>query len=158
MRFSGDARQIICKSLVLAKELGHSYVGSVHLLLALLECADAGRHLIFHGVDPALIRGLACALYGAGTPNLPLPQGFSRQARKVLRQAYVEAKAMNDRQIGEKHILLALLRTETSGAWELLTLSGAEPGLLFSQTAEHIRQEAEPAGKRKKEAGKPWKT
>ena len=152
MRFSLDARQMICKSLVLAKELGHSYVGSVHFLLALLEDGGAGRHLILHGVDPVLIRGLVCALYGTGTPDLPLPQGFSRQAKKVLRQAAVEAKGMNSRQVWQKHILLALLRTETSGAWEVLTLCGAEPGLLFSQAAEYIRQEAEPAGKRKKEA------
>ena len=152
MRLSGDARQMICRSLTLAKELGHSYVGSVHLLMALLEDASAGRQLIVHGVDPALIRGLACTVYGVGTPDLPVPQGFSRQAKKVLRQAAAEASIMNSRQIGQNHILLALLRMENCGAWELLTLSGAEPGLLFSQTAEYIRQETEPVGKRKKEA------
>ena len=143
---------MICQSATKARELGHSYVGSIHMLMALLEDAGVGRQLIFHGVDPALIRGLACVMYGVGTPDLPLPQGFSRQAKKVLRQSAAEARALGGRQIGQKHILLALLRTQSCGAWELLTLSGAEPELLFSQTAEYIRQEEDPARKRKKEA------
>ena len=152
MRFDPGARQVICQSARKAKELGHSYVGSVHLLMALLENGQVGNQLIFHGVDPALIRGLVCALYGVGTPDLPLPQGFSRYARKILRQAAAEARMFRDRQIGQVHILLAILRQEGSGAWELLQLCGADTGMLFSQAAEYIRREKDPALKGKKEA------
>ena len=152
MRFSADARQTIRQGAVKAKELGHSYVGSIHLLMALLDSDDVGKQLIFRGVDAALIRSLACAVYGVGTPGLPLPQGFSRQAKRILRRSAAEAKNLSSRQIGQKHILLALLRLEGSGAWELLSLSGADPRLLFSQTADYVRQETDPATKRKKEA------
>ena len=152
MVFSADARRLMGDSAAKARELGHSYVGSIHLLLALLEGGSAGNVLVLHGVDPALIRGLARLVYGAGTPGLPLPQGFSRQAKRILRRAADEAKELRSRQIRQAHILLALLRLEGSGAWELLTLAGADPGLLFSHAAEYIRREAEPAAKRKKEA------
>ena len=151
MRFDPDARHLICQAARKAKELGHSYVGSIHLLLALLEGAEGGKQLLFHGVDPTLIRAMACGVYGVGTPELPLPQGFSRQAKRILRQASAEAKGVCSRQVGQKHILLALLRLEGSGAWELLSLSGADPRLLFSYAAEHIRQENDPGLKRKKE-------
>ena len=150
MRFSADARHLIGCSAAKARELGHSYVGSIHLLLALLE-GNAGKILIFQGIDPVLVRGLACLTYGAGTPGLPLPQGFSRQARRILRQAMVEAKNLDSRQIFECHILLALLRAEGSGAWEMLTLLGAEPTMLFSYAVEYIHRETESVEKRKKE-------
>ena len=152
MRFSADARRLIGDSAAKAKELGHSYVGSVHMLLAILESGGTGNLLVFHGVDPALIRGLACVFYGSGTPGLPLPQGLSRQAKHILRQAAEEAKSLDSRQICRDHILLALLRREGCGAWNLLTTCGADPGVLFSHVAEHIRREADPGLKRKKEA------
>ena len=151
MRFSAEARCMIGLAARKAKELGHSYVGSVHLLMALLEGVQTGGCLILHGVDPGLIRALCVAVYGMGTPELPLPQGFSRQAKKILRQAAVEAKNGHCRQVTEKHILLALLRQESSGAGELLRLGGGEPALLFSHAAAYIQQDAEPAFKGKKE-------
>lgn len=152
MRFSGDVRQMIARSADKARQLGHSYVGSIHLLMAMLECGGAGNQLVFRGVDPALIRALACTLYGVGTPGLPLPQGFSRQARLILRQAAREAKLLQSKQVNQGHILLALLRREGSGAWELLQLSGHDPQVLFGYVAEHIQKQAQPAAKRKKEA------
>ena len=58
-----------------ARDLGHSYVGSAHLLLALLrEPGGMGLVLRQLGVDPELTEAMAQLLYGAGTPDLPLPQ------------------------------------------------------------------------------------
>ena len=67
-----------------AAELGHSYVGSIHFLMALLESRNTVNHLVTQGIDPALIRALAVTAYGFGTPELPLPQGFSRPAGGVF--------------------------------------------------------------------------
>ena len=152
VRFSMEARQMIGLSARKARELGHSYVGSIHFLMALLEGKNTANHLVSQGVDPALIRALVVTAYGLGTPELPLPQGFSRQAKKILRQAAAEAKNAGGRQIGGNHILLALLRSEGSGAWELLRLCGVDPETLFSHTVAYVRQETDPAVKGKKEA------
>ena len=152
MRYSSDARALIRLSAGQARHLGHSYVGSVHLLLALWGAGAAGDILAFGGMDPELIRGLVCGVYGVGTPDLPLPQGFSRQARQILRQAEREAKALGSRQITAMHILLALLRLEGSGAWELLNITGVDTQLLFTQAAEYVRRGEQPVFKGKKEA------
>ena len=152
MYFSAGAKALIRRSAAQAKSLGHSYVGSIHLLLALLEDGQAGRLLLYRGVDPVLVRGIVCALYGNGTPGLPLPQGFSRQARRILRRAAKEAQNLHCRQIEEQHILLALLRAEDSAAWEVLCISAEAPQLLFSYVAEHAQEQIDILGKRKKEA------
>ena len=60
-----------------ARALGHSYVGSIHLLLALAQSAGtAGNLLTGAGFDPQLARSMAAVLYGSGTPGLPLPKAF----------------------------------------------------------------------------------
>ena len=56
MRYSSDARALIRLSAGQARQLGHSYVGSVHLLLALWGSGAAGNILAFGGMDPELIR------------------------------------------------------------------------------------------------------
>ena len=71
-----------------ARSLGHSYVGSEHLLLVMCrEPGGMGLVLRQLGVDPELTEAMAQLLYGAGTPDLPLPQGLTQEARKILRCA-----------------------------------------------------------------------
>lgn len=151
VRYGSDARTLIRQSAREARGLGHSYVGSIHLLLALSETKGIQQLLLASGAEPALLRALACVLCGIGTPELPLPQGFSRQARSVLRQSGHEADALGSRQIGDIHILLALLRQEEGEAWEAMQISGVDTRVLFSRAVEYMRQDT-PALKRKKEA------
>ena len=62
----------------LARSLGHSYVGSAHLLLVMArEPGAAGQTLRLLGMDPDLTEAMARLLYGQGTPELPLPQGLT---------------------------------------------------------------------------------
>ena len=152
MYFSGEAKSVIRQSVALAKMYGHSYVGSVHLLLGLLEDDRTGRLLIYKGVDPGMVRDLVRVVCGAGTPGLPLPQGFTRQAKSIIRQSAREAKFQTQSRVYQEHILLALLRARKSVAWEILSMCAQTPERLFSYVAEHVEQVPADPAKRKKEA------
>ncbi len=153
MRYHTMTVEVIRQAGQKARNLGHSYVGSVHLLLALTRGPGlTGQVLRYMGLDPELAEAMALLLYGAGTPELPLPQGLTREARKLLRQSAQEAKNQNAREILPQHLLLAMARRENSGAGELLRSSGINPELLFDQTLEHIRWGQEAPGRGKKEA------
>ena len=94
-----------------ARSLGHSYVGSAHLLLALSrEPGGMGLVLRQLGVDPELTEAMVQLLYGAGTPDLPLPQGLTPEVRDLLRSAAREAKQQKCREIQPQHLLLAMAR------------------------------------------------
>lgn len=136
-----------------ARSMGHSYVGSVHLLLVMArEPGGTGQLLRLLGVDPDLTEAMAQLLYGAGTPDLPLPQGLTREARGILHSAAQEAKQQNSREIQPYHVLLAMARREHSAAGELLQLNGVSADVLFTHTVDYLRWEQAAPVKGKKEA------
>ena len=142
MRYEAKTLELICAAGQNARMLGHSYVGSAHLLLALAEdSGQSGRILRQMGIRPELTRDITALLYGKGSPDLPLPQGLTRGARRILRNAAAEARLQHSRSISPTHILLSLVRRGKSAAGELLMLSGIEANDLFTQTLETIRRE-----------------
>ena len=75
-----------------AREFGHSYVGTEHLLLAISEEAGgAGRVLRAVGMEEPCLRSMVLAGAGIGSRTLFLPQGLSPRARRAVHQAGVEA-------------------------------------------------------------------
>ena len=140
MRYSLDAQKMLVSSAALAREMGHSYVGSVHFLLTLLQQQELpGRILVSAGMDPVVTQNMAMVLYGVGTPGLPLPQGFTPQARKVLRCARHEAAQQGCRQVRAVHILLSLLRCEKTAAQDMLVLCNVDAQGVFSKTVDQLR-------------------
>ena len=153
VRYHDQTEQLLACSADKARSLGHSYVGSVHLLLALAS-SSGGSALVLRqaGVDLGLTEGMAQLLYGAGTPDLPLPQGLTREARQILRCAAQEAKQRRCREIRPYHLLLAMARHYNSEAGQLLKLNGVSADELFTCTVDYLRWEQENRVKGKKEA------
>ena len=153
MRYHTLTADLIQRAAQKARSMGHSYVGSVHLLLVMLrEPGATGQVLRLLGVDPDLTEAMAQLLYGAGTPDLPLPQGLTREAKTILHSAAQEAKQQNSREIQPHHLLLAMARRETSAAGELLQLNGVSADALFTHTVDYLRWEQTATVKGKKEA------
>ena len=141
MRYSREAVNLIQIAGEKAREMGHSYVSSGHLLLALLQKGGPAANLLQGaGADEELTRQMLLVLLGRGTQGLPLPQGLSEQACGILSGAGDEARLLGGREIGLLHILAALLRRENSTAGELLFLSGVDSGELFSHTIDYLRR------------------
>ena len=153
MRYHMQTEAILRRSAGKARALGHSYVGSAHLLLALAAQPD-GMGLVLRqlGMDPELTEAMALLLYGSGTPDLPLPQGFTLEIRELLRCAAREARQQSVREIEPHHLLLAMARREDTAAAELLQLSGISADVLFTHTMDHLRWERQMVTKGKKEA------
>ena len=151
MRYEEESRSLILAAGRKARSLGHSWVGSAHLLLALAETQGQMGFLVrAAGVDPVAAEDLTVALYGRGTADLPLPQGMTGTVRTILRDAAREARYSRRRAVAPVHILLALTRRQRTGAEMLLRLSGVDTEGLFSRTVDHLRW-AKPA-RQKKEA------
>ena len=136
-----------------ARQYGHSYVGSAHLLLAMTRIpGGTGQLLESAGIRAETTEDMTQLLYGLGTADLPLPQGLSGEAKTILRGAAEEAKRQNCREILPVHVLLALARRENTTAARMLQLIGVDTVCLFSSTVDYMRWEQEMCSKVKKEA------
>lgn len=153
MRYHTMTEELIQEAARKARELGHSYVGSEHLLLALIrEPGGMGLVLRQLGVDPELTEAMAQLLHGTGTPDLPLPQGLTPEARELLRGAAREARNQKSREIQPQHLLLAMARQSSCAAGELLRINGVSADALFTHTVDYLRWERQALAKGKKEA------
>ena len=142
MRYEEESRGLILSAARKARDMGHSCVGSSHLLLALAEeRGQAGFLLRSAGIDPVVTGEMAAVLYGRGKAQLPLPQGMTPAVRAILRDAAREARYSRKRAVSPIHILLALTRRPRTGAGMLMILSGVDRKLLFSETVEQMRWE-----------------
>ena len=153
MHYDANASHLILTAARWARDLGHSYVGSEHLLLALTqEPGWTGQLLRSAGLDTDLVQLFTRGLRGCGRSDLPLPQGLTRSARGILRGAATEARRLQSRDVGSLHILLALLRRQDTGAQELMSMAAADRDALFTGTIDYLRWEAVRPVKVKKEA------
>ncbi len=137
MRYSQEAADVIVGAAARARELGQSFVGSVHLLMALCRAPDeAGLLLRSFSVTEGFVHDAAAVLCGMGTRDLPLPQGFTGEARGILQGAGMEAELLGSAFVRPMHILLALTRHHKSTAVMVLHIAGADPDALFTMLLE----------------------
>jgi ATP-dependent Clp protease ATP-binding subunit ClpC len=121
--FSNRVQDVIRLSREEALRLGHDYIGTEHLLLGVIREGE--------GIAVKILRNLGVDLYklkkaiedtvrtSGGTltiGNIPL----TKQAEKVLKITYLEAKLYKSDVIGTEHLLLSLLRDDDNIAAQLL--------------------------------------
>jgi ATP-dependent Clp protease ATP-binding subunit ClpC len=135
--FSNRVRDVISFSREEAIRLGHDYIGTEHLLLGIIREGE--------GIAVKILRNLGCDLgklkkaiedtvrSTGGTltvGNIPL----TKQAEKVLKITYLEAKLYKSDVIGTEHLLLSLLRDDENIAAQILQQG-------FSITYDAVRSE-----------------
>ncbi len=133
MQFDTASGQVLRCSAQFARQLGHSCVGTAHILLALADTpGPAAMILRCFGMDSLWLQQQIAAQWGRGSSAFPLRQSFSPQARRVLRKAAQEARAQGMAAIEPEHLLLSILRREDCGAFQMLMLSGIQPDAVFT--------------------------
>lgn len=151
MQFAPETATLLGRGAAKARSMGYSCVGTVHILLALFGDRVCRQILEGTGLDGVLLERAAGVLYGLGEPQLPLPQGFSENTRKLLRGASKEARLLRSPQVRPVDLLLAMLREEDTCAWELLKLCAVDVDDLFTQTVQYLQWEQDSPLKRNKE-------
>ena len=132
-KFTQRAELAIERARQAAGELGHSFVGTEHLLLGVLreEGGLGSRILLRRGVrEEELLRLIRLSL-GDGCPAPP-PQGLSVRARRAVEQAAKEAAALRQSCIGTEHLLLGILRQPDCGGAVALTELGMDLNTLYT--------------------------
>ena len=141
-KLSWCSRQVLNLAASTAAELGHSYVGTEHILLGLARGdSGAASGLRSCGCGYPRMRLLVTEAVGTGAPCSSPAQGFTPEARRCIRLAALEAARLGRREITAEHLLLGLLRDEDSAALRLLRSAGADTDRLFTRLLENLSRE-----------------
>ncbi len=133
-RFTGKAEEALKRAAIIAKEFGHGYVGTEHILIGLLDAQDnvAASVLINHGVEQSHLEELVEQLIVPESPvNVVDPETYTPRAKKVLLLASKEAVRFKSKQIGTEHILIGIIKEYESVASRLLNGMGVNIQKLY---------------------------
>lgn len=128
------------RSLNLAEEMGHTYLGSEHLLFGLLKETEgvASRMMISKGITPDKVAQKMEQLIGTGSPTLLSINDMTPRLEQIITKAGTLAHRHGFSVVGTDHLLLALCETPDSVACRLLSELGSDPKKLASSLQERM--------------------
>ena len=152
-RFTTSALEVLRYAQQAACALGHSYVGSEHLLLALAQqtSGTAGQFLHGRGLNAAAVQKAIVSHTGTGRPGAAPSQGLTPRFRRIIEYAVMESEQASCKGIRAEHLLLALLRDGSGSACRLLTSKGLDPRTLYQQVLASLGGSESPAPRRTRE-------
>ncbi len=127
-----------------AKRLKHSYIGSEHILIGLLEEGSSvgARVLEANGVnEESLLELIEQLIVPEGNVGLLDKGGFTPRAERVLEAANREAERFKADAIGTEHLLIAMIKEADSVATKLLITLGINLQKIYVDTLAAMGQE-----------------
>jgi ATP-dependent Clp protease ATP-binding subunit ClpC len=127
-KFTEGAKNALKQAERKARELGHNYVGTEHLLLGLIgEKEGAAANLLsLSGVSEEAVTQNVLSLIGKGDYVFTQTFGYTPRSKKILELAVAFSKQLGQSYVGTEHILMALLREKEGVAFKILTDLGAD--------------------------------
>lgn len=121
-RFTQQSIKVIERSVKAASAMGHTYVGSEHVLFAILsdERLNVAQLLIMNGMDADTLRTEIIQMVGQGTPSNLNQCCCTTALKKIFDTAYEIAKSHEQKQVAPSHILLAMMSDDSCSASVLM--------------------------------------
>lgn len=139
-RFTAEARNTVLMAQEEARSLGHDYIGTEHILLALVavDAPPVGVVLAPYGITRDAVRadilGIVGRGEGAGAGHIP----FTPRSKKVLELSLREALKLKHKTIEPAHILLGLIREGEGVAAQILVQHSVDLRRLRGEIAAHM--------------------
>ncbi len=141
-KFTKSGEKVLSIANELAVDLGHSYIGTEHILygLACEENGVASKVLKNQGVMSEDILDKIEELLGAQIKENFSVLGFTPRTKKILENAYLEAKKLSSNFIGTEHLLVGILKENDSLAIRILNDLDVEEDELYSDIAKTLNE------------------
>ncbi len=150
-KFSPKVKKVISRSREEAIRLGHDFIGTEHLLLGIMAEKNSLAMRVLESLDvdagdlKKSVEDTAQRLPASNTTlnvgNLPL----NKQAEKVLKVTFLEAKILKSEEISPEHLLLSILKHEDNPASKVLSQFDVDYDI-YKAELEYVRQEQDFTG------------
>ena len=142
MEYTKKVRKVLASAMIESNKFGHTYVGTEHILLALLleKNSSAYGALVLNGVDEFTVRKMIEQNIDTGSDVSTLDaNGYSPSAKRIMRRAEEEAQQLHAEMLGTEHVLMAILKDTDCLAIKILnTIKGSNVKKIYSDLLSSI--------------------
>ena len=133
--FTEKANRALNSAIEVAENLGHTYIGSEHLLMGLVreDNGAATTVLSSRGVTAQRVEELIRSTVGVGIPTVLTPDDFTPRCKHIIELAISLARGENSGYVGTEHLLAAMLREGDGCAAFILSQLGVSVPLLLDE-------------------------
>lgn len=144
--FTQKASEALNLAIKAAENLGHNYIGSEHILLALVKEGAGVAYSVLDskGVAADDIEKFIKNNIGVGNPTRLTPDDFTPRSKRILDAAFQITRGMLHSFVDTEHLLLALLREDDSYAVRFLNSAGIDENQLFEQVVSSVGRGTSP--------------
>ena len=141
-KFTKSGEKVLEIANELAVDLGHSYIGTEHILygLACEENGVASKVLENQGILAEDILDKIEELLGAQIKENFSVLGFTPRTKKIFENSYMEAKKLGSNYIGTEHLLIGIMKENDSLAIRILVDLEVNPEDLYSDISKVLNE------------------
>ncbi len=128
-----------------ASKMGHTYIGTEHLLLGLLEeqTGVAAETLTECGLQADILKSKIETTIGKGTKTSLTPEDFTPRTKRVMQTAIITSAQVGHSFVGTEHLLVALLSERDSYAVKFLEESGVSVNSVLTALKASLSEESD---------------
>ena len=141
-KFTKSGEKVLEIANEIALDFGHNYVGTEHVLYGLCEEENgvASKVLENQNILSEDVLEKIEELIGGSSNENTIVLGFTPRTKKVIENAYVEAKKLDSDYIGTEHILIGIMKEADSIAIRILLDLGINPEELYTDIANTLNE------------------
>ncbi len=134
--FTQKANDALNLAISSAENMGHTYIGSEHLLLGLLKEGSgvAGTVLAKYGADALELEELMREKIGSGNKTELAPEYFTPRSKRIMEFAVSTCKGTGKQLVGTEHLLIGILSEGDNYAIRFLSELGVDAAALTQDT------------------------
>ncbi len=138
-KFTQKAQGTLKYAAAEAGAMGHTYIGSEHILLGLAMEKDSisARILLARGISPSLIRNSIVSITGEGEKYKVSSSDMTPHANRILERAADVAASRGCAFVGTEHILSSLIKENGCTGLKIIECSGVPVSVLLGDLASH---------------------
>ncbi len=149
-KFTNRAKKAVEIANEVALQLGHNYIGTEHILYGLVKEGSgvASKVLENQGVKPEDVINVIVDLIGNEEP-ISGTLGFTPRTKRVIENAFIEARKLGYNYIGTEHLLIGILKEGDSVAGRILLELDVNISKLYGEIIRVINEGEELTGEDK---------
>ena len=141
-KFTARAEKTLEISKEIAIQLGHNYIGTEHLLYGLIKegVGIANKVLANQNITEEAIIEKIEELIGSSESKINQTIGFTPRTKRVIENAFREAKRLGSDYIGTEHLLIGIMREADSIAVRIMLDLNVNPQKLYNEIVKVINE------------------